>query len=109
MIRKAITLHALGIEKQYLKELFLYNEIDEKNFKFLLNKINNQIERIEEGKPQFKEICEEEFAPDIFQKIYFFFFPRKKSIVDEYVINRAKIIVTYKVIKDLHHLAKIDF
>lgn len=48
LIRRALSLHALGIEKQYLKDLFSYNEIEEKNFKYILNKINRQIERLNE-------------------------------------------------------------
>jgi hypothetical protein len=36
LIKRAISLHALGIEKQYLKDLFKYNEIDENNYSILL-------------------------------------------------------------------------
>lgn len=53
-IRSALALHALGIEKQYLKDLFLYHEIDEYNFKKILTKITRQIERVEQGKTQIK-------------------------------------------------------
>ena len=56
LIRRAISLHALGIEKQYLKNLFFYNEIDEKNFKYILRKIEKQIERVECEAPQLRKI-----------------------------------------------------
>jgi hypothetical protein len=52
LIRRAISLRALGIEKQYLKSLFFYNEIDERNFKYILRKIEKQMERIENENPQ---------------------------------------------------------
>lgn len=55
LIRRAISLHALGIEKQYLKSLFFYNEIDERNFKYILRKIEKQMERIENENPQLRK------------------------------------------------------
>ena len=48
VIKSALTLHSLGIEKQYLKDLYHYHEVDEYNFKIILNKIIRQIERIEQ-------------------------------------------------------------
>lgn len=109
LIQRALSLHALWIEKQYLKDLFAYNEIWEKNFKYILNKINRQIERIELGKPQFKEFADDIIEPDIFQKLISIFAHHEKSFVDDYVINRTKSIITRKVIKELKKLSEIDF
>jgi hypothetical protein len=47
LLKQAIDLHALGIEKEYLKEMFRYNEVDELLYFYLLNKIERQMERLE--------------------------------------------------------------
>ncbi|MGE4444205.1 MAG: cation:proton antiporter [Candidatus Altimarinota bacterium] len=109
LIRRALSLHALGIEKQYLKDLFSYNEIEEKNFKYILNKINRQIERLEGGKPQLKDIADEKVTLDFFQKLVAFFGNQKNNFIDNYVINRTKAIITRKVIKELKILSEINF
>lgn len=109
LIQRALSLHALWIEKQYLKDLFAYNEIWEKNFKYILNKINRQIERLESGKPQLKEFADDKIEPDFFQKLMSTFVSHNRSFVDDYVINRTKTIITRKVIKELKKLAEVDF
>lgn len=109
LIRRALSLHALGIEKQYLKDLFSYNEIEEKNFKYILNKINRQIERLESGKPQLKDIADEKVTLDFFQRLVAFFWNQKNNFIDNYVINRTKAIITRKVIKELKILSEINF
>ncbi|MBW7954675.1 sodium:proton antiporter [Candidatus Gracilibacteria bacterium] len=109
LIQRALSLHALGIEKQYLKDLFSYNEIEEKNFKYILNKINRQIERLELGKPQLKDIADEKISLDFFQKLVEFFSNEKNNFIDNYVINRTKAIITRKVIKELKMLSEINF
>ena len=68
LIRRALSLHALWIEKQYLKDLFLYNEIDEKNFKYIFRKIEKQMERVETDSPQLRKISNIPDDYDIFSK-----------------------------------------
>lgn len=109
LIKRALSLHALGIEKQYLKDLYAYNEIEEKNFKYILNKIARQIERLESAKPQLKDIAEDKIEEDFFQKIVNIFANKKSTFIDTYVINRTKAIITRKVIKELKILSNIDF
>lgn len=109
LIKRAIWLHALWIEKQYLKDLFKYNEIPLNNFKFILNKINRQIERLESGKPQLKNIADDVIEPDFFQKCLWFFSKDNTCFVDKYIRNRTKAIITRKVIKELNKLKEIDF
>lgn len=109
LISRALSLHALWIEKQYLKDLFTYNEIDEKNFKYILSKISRQIERLESAKPQLKDIADEKIEKDFFEKFVEYFSSFKKTYVDDYITNRAKAIITRKVIKELKNLSEIDF
>lgn len=110
LVKRAISLYALWIEKDYLKELFEYNEIAEHNFKFILRKINRQVERLEEWNHQFsREIKNNAEKEDIFEKIRNFFAPKKEDHINIYRRNRARVIITRKVIKELNILKEIDF
>lgn len=109
LIRRAISLHALGIEKQYLKELFFYNELDEKNFKYILRKIEKQMERIENEDIQLRSISWEGCDYDIFSKLAIKLYKNHTSTLDTYIRNRSRVIITRKVIKELKDLSEIDF
>jgi len=109
LISKAISLHALWIEKKYLKQLYLYNEIDEKNFIYILWKIEKQSDRIESGSIQIRKISWEKYDYDIFTKLFYRFFQNSNSSINIYVRNRAKEIITSKVIAELRYLEDIDF
>jgi len=109
LIRRALSLHALGIEKQYLKELFFYNEIDEKNFKYILRKIEKQIERLELSHEQLRSISNRHNDYDIFSKFVVWIYKRTSTDLDSYIRNRTRLIITRKVIKELKLLADIDF
>jgi len=110
LIKKAISLHSLWIEKQYLKEMFHYNEIDEKNFKYILRKVNRQIERVElwnEQLSNIKDITHKDY--DIFEKILSKFDKDLQSDFNLYLRSRARIVITRKVIKELKIIKEIDF
>nr|MDD3720828.1 cation:proton antiporter [Candidatus Gracilibacteria bacterium] len=110
LVKKALSLHSLGIEKQYLKDLFHHNEIDEKNFKYILRKINRQIERLEMGSSQLskvKDISNKDY--DLFEKILIKFDYEAENDVNVYIRNRTKVVITRKVIKELTELKSIDF
>ncbi len=109
LIRRALSLHALGIEKQYLKELFFYNEIDEKNFKYILRKIEKQIERLELSHEQLRSISNRHNDYDIFSRFVVWIYKRTSTDLDSYIRNRTRLIITRKVIKELRLLADIDF
>lgn len=109
LIKKAISLHSLGIEKQYLKELFYYNEIDEKNFRYILRRIEKQIERLENWKEQFSSFCNSTIKYDIFQSILVKKYLKESTYIDAYIRNRARVVITRKVIKELKNLSEIDF
>lgn len=109
LIRRAISLHALGIEKQYLKELLFYNELDEKNFKYILRKIEKQMERIENEDIQLRSISWDGCDYDIFSKLAIKLYKNHTSKLDTYIRNRSRVIITRKVIKELRSLSEIDF
>lgn len=109
LIRRAISLHALGIEKQYLKDMFLYNEIDERNFKYILRKIEKQMERVECENPQLSSISCRTNDYDIFGKIALKLHKDSSNPIDVYIRNRARVVITRKVIKELKVLKEVDF
>ncbi len=109
IIKKAITLHALGIEKQYLKDLFHYHEVDEYNFKIILGKIIRQIERIDMGKSQIREIHSMKHELNIFEKCIDFLRGHEDNFIDKYMRSRTRLIITRKVVKELKVLRKINF
>ena len=108
-IRRAISLHALWIEKQYLKNLFFYNEIDEHNFKYILRKIEKQMERIEHDDSQLRKISQITNDYDFFSNLTTSIYKRTSTDLDAYIRNRTRVIITRKVIKELRILAQIDF
>ena len=109
LIRRVISLHALWIEKQYLKKLFFYNEIDEHNFKYILRKIEKQMERIEHDNSQLRKISNKSNDYDIFSNITNSLYKKNSTDLDAYIRNRTRVIITGKVIKELKLLAEIDF
>jgi len=109
LIRRALSLHALWIEKQYLKELFFYNEIDEKNFKYILRKIEKQIERLELSHEQLRIISNKKNDYDFFSRIIVNIYQKTSTDLDSYIRNRTRLIITRKVIKELKILSEIDF
>lgn len=109
VIQSALALHALGIEKQYLKDLYHHHEIDEHNFKIVLAKIIRQIERLEQWLPQIKSAQDTKNEKDILEICTSFFRKEADSFIDVYMRNRTRVIITRKVIKELEQLKTIDF
>jgi hypothetical protein len=109
IIKKAITLHALGIEKQYLKDLFHYHEVDEYNFKIILWKITRQIERIEIWKKQLRDHADIEHELNIFERTLIMIRWNKDDFTDKYMRSRTRVIITRKVVKELKNLQNIKF
>jgi len=107
LVKRALSLHALWIEKQYLKELFKYNEIDEDNYKVLLWKINRQRDRLEQWLPQFKWNNTKADDKNVFERYVEKSFD-KDSPENIYIRNRARIIILRKTIDDLKKLSSID-
>lgn len=110
LIKKAISIHALWIEKQYLKSLYKYNEISEKDFKFIYNKICKQKDRVETWETQVKTYEERIVWNCSFWK-FLDKFTDRKIVWDvwKYVRNRTKTVITRKVIKELKVLRDLNF
>ena len=108
LIRRAVWLHSLGAEKKFLKELFLWNEIGEKNFRYILRKIEQQIDRLSTGKAQLRKVIKWDNDYDIFQRIALLAYNEKQSPADIFIRNRARIIIIKRVLHELEELQKFD-
>lgn len=105
LIHRALSLYALGIERQSLKDLFMYNQINEHIYRHYLHKLDKQTKRIEQGLQQVKSLEEKhvDVDYDLLDKLNTFFAGSNKHN-DSYVKNRTKRIIASKVIKELKHL-----
>jgi len=106
LIKRAISIHSLWAEKKFLKELFLWNEIWEKNFRYILRKIEKQIDRLHAGKKQFRKKGKNDY--DIFQRLAIKFHKERELPSEIFIRQRAKKIITKKVIVEIEELAKLD-
>ncbi len=106
LIQKAVSLHSLWAEKKFLKELFLWNEIGEKNFRYILRKIDKQIDRLHSWKKQFRKKWKDDY--DFFQRLAINSYKEKNLPSDRFIRYRAKKIITNKVIKEIEELSQID-
>lgn len=107
---RALQMYALGMEKRFLHELFVYHEIHESEYKEILNKIQIQSDRVENGKPQVSDV-EERFSKDWFERLIDWFRanfrPRslQGTLLEEYQYYRAQEVITNKVIRRLRSLS----
>lgn len=97
--------YALGVERHTILELFEAKEVDEKTLKTILNKIENQYIRLENGKSQLKDQVEKEnFCYQIPQKILLWLNNKKSStsiLQKQYLFHRSRALVTEKVLVQL--------
>lgn len=102
---KAISFHAIGIERQALKDLFVYNQIKEDVYRYYIRKLNAQVCRIEKGLPQIKTDEErgKSTKKNLIEKIHALLFAEEKPS-DEYIKSRTKKIIVSKVIVELARL-----
>ena len=113
LLTSAITLHALGIEKEYLHDMYAYNEVPEQIYHERKAKIEKQIARVEAGLPQIRGF---KTSTDIspvsrypIERIVRRLHTCKNTHHNEYIIERTKYILCAKVIENLEALKKIDF
>ncbi len=108
LIRRAVTLHSLGAEKKFLKDLFSGNEIPENNFRYLLGKINRQIDRVSRGKSQLSKGQRGVKDYDIFEKIFMKSYNKSHTLVDVFIRNRARKVIIRQVKSELESLSQYN-
>jgi len=109
LIYKALSLQALWIEKDYLQQMFKYNEIDEYLYLHRLAKIERQILRVEKWEKQLRSKKNKTKHPSIIRFLFRKYSMDEMSDHDLYIVYRTKFIITNKVINQLSNLQKIDF
>lgn len=106
LIERAISLSWLSIQKKYLIELLTFNEIDERNFKYLLVRFEHKIKKLETAEDLI--ISENDnYNLNIFEKILMLSRIEKES--DKFIRFRARKITIKKALKELEKLKEIDF
>lgn len=102
ILERTLALHALEIEKSFLLHLFNHHEIPEWILRRMMNKLDSQIERIEDGKTQIKDCYEHKLPKDILSmKIENFVqkFGKKRNLDEEkYIKARTRMIILEKVL-----------
>ena len=106
LLERVVSLYALHSERAMLVELFSHSEIDEVLFRYQLEKIEGQIDRIESGKTQLKDEIEKATAYPwslrMMEKwIAHFESSRYKKYEQQYLKYRTRVILLEKVIKEL--------
>jgi hypothetical protein len=67
------------------------------------------MERVEHDDSQLRKISKKENDYDIFTRFFVSLYKNKSTDLDAYIRNRARVIITRKVIKELRLLSEIDF
>lgn len=106
ILTRVISIISLGMVKKYLLELLTYNELDERNFKLILIKIQDKMRKLELKEATILNL-KDDYEWNIFEKIWIFLMRKKKS--DQYIRNRALRICIGRVIEELSNMRKIDF
>ncbi len=113
LLKNALTLHALWIEKEYLHNMFAYNEVTEQVYHERKAKIEKQISRVEWWLPQIRWFkTSTDITPqsrDPIERLVRWLSKCKDSRHNEYIISRTKYIISSKVIENLERLRAIDF
>lgn len=89
-----------------LIELLTYNEVDEKNFKHLLVRIQEKMRKLEYGTIKIVNF-EDNYQYNIFEKVALFFHKKKKS--DTYIRKRTIRICIWRALNELKIMKEIDF
>lgn len=106
LIDRMASIYSLWMQKIFLIELLTYNEIDEKNFKYLLNRIEDKWDRLEYWIINII-ILDDDYKENFLERFHNIFVKSREN--DFFIRNRSQKIIIWKVIKELKEIKKIDF
>jgi hypothetical protein len=109
---RVLRMHAIGIEKLFLKELYTYDEINETVYKRLLAKLGLQMQSLEFGSLP-TNTSDEHDKLDIFERLAnmmrkYSSLNKEKAVQNQYLYYRAQMILSRKVIKEFSELFNLD-
>lgn len=103
---RVLRMYAIGIEKKHLKELYIYNEVNERVFRRINGKLTLQLEAIDRGELE-PDMSMHTDGKDIFEMFVAWIkgivrpLTAQEKIQDEYMYYRAQTIISRKVLKAL--------
>ncbi len=109
-LEKLLRVYAIGIEKHALKQLLILDEIPEKVYRILLQKMDLQLDLIEKGKTKVHKTYS--FLPKKFWDRFWFRImygqPVKKDASSLYTYYRALRIISKKVLDELETISSLS-
>lgn len=100
LVRRVAALHALGIEKYWLRHLYKYNEIPEPVFKKIMRRVAAQIRRVEKGESQIDRVRRKGPRPDFLERLTQYLVdrlePKIHPVKEKYLALRTIHIITEK-------------
>lgn len=103
---RVLRMYAIGIEKKYLKELYIYNEVNERVYRRINGKLTLQLEAIERGEME-PDMSMHTDGKDIFEMVAAWIksmirpLTPKEKIEDDFIYYRAQTIISRKVLKTI--------
>lgn len=105
---KLVSLHALALERYFAKELFKRGDMTERSLKHFLAIIDRQSYRLRTGKTQIREIFQESYRNDVFERLARFLGnilnPDRNPHFTTYVVLRARLMILDQTITALHDM-----
>lgn len=108
---RVLRMFAIGIEKKHLKELYIYNEVNERVYRRINGKLTLQLESIELGKLD-PDMSIHTDGKDVFETVAYWIkgmirpLTEKEKIEDELMYYRAQAIISRKVLKTLSSIER---
>jgi CPA1 family monovalent cation:H+ antiporter len=108
---RVLRMFAIGIEKKHLKELYTYNEVNERVYRRINGKLTLQLESIERGKLD-PDMSIHTDSKDVFEKVAYWIqdlvkpLTSREKIEDELMYYRAQAIISRKVLKTISSISK---
>ncbi len=103
---RVLRMYAIGIEKKHLKELYIYEEVNERVFRRINGKLTLQLESIEKGRLD-PDMSIHTDSKDIFEAAAAFIkglvrpLSQQEVVEDQFMYYRAQTIISRKVLKTL--------
>lgn len=100
----ALNIHALGIERYYLHDLFMHGEVNDWIVRRIQSVINDQIDRLERGEQlaDHPGSVKGDWLEQLIDLIHVHSARQKEhAFVEKFLYYRAKVIITRKVVKEM--------
>ena len=100
----ALNIHALGIERYYLHDLFMHGEVNDWIVRRIQSLINNQIDQLERGQmlAEHPGSVKGDWLEQLVGLLHSYANRQKnQSFIETFLYYRAKVIITRKVIKEM--------